>query len=47
VWGGGRETRDVGASTVGCAGRRLGKQRSLTGGVRGPAREDSRTGSQC
>jgi hypothetical protein len=42
VWGGGCEKRDVGASTTGCAGGRLGKQMGLTGGVRGPAREDTR-----
>jgi hypothetical protein len=41
AWRGGRETRDVGTSTTGCAGERLGKGRWLTGGVCGPAREDS------
>jgi hypothetical protein len=44
--GGDRETRDVDASTAGCEGGRLGKRRVLTGGVRGPARENSRTGGQ-
>jgi hypothetical protein len=44
--GGGRETHDVGASVARCEGERLGKWRGLTGGVRGPARENSRTGGQ-
>jgi hypothetical protein len=39
AWGGGREKRDVGTSTVGRAGGRLGRRRGLTGGVRGQARE--------
>jgi hypothetical protein len=39
--GGGWEKHDVGTSTSRCAGRRLGKRRGLTGGVRGPARENS------
>jgi hypothetical protein len=46
VLGGGQETRDMDASMAGCVGGRLGKGRWLTGGVRGPAREHSRTGSQ-
>jgi hypothetical protein len=46
TWRGGREKRDVGASTMGCAGGRLGKRRGLTCGVRGPARENSRTSGQ-
>jgi hypothetical protein len=46
AWGSGRETCDMGASTVECAGERLGKGRWLTGGVRGLARADSRTGGQ-
>jgi hypothetical protein len=40
--GSGREMRDVGVSTAGCAGGRSGKGRWLTGGVRGPARASSR-----
>jgi hypothetical protein len=44
--GGGRETRDVGASTAGCEGGRLGKRKGLTGGFHGPARENSRTNGQ-
>jgi hypothetical protein len=44
--GRGRETRDVGASTTGCEGKRLGKRSGLTGGVRRPARENSQTGGQ-
>jgi hypothetical protein len=43
---GGRETGDVGASTVGSEGGWLGKRRGLTGGVRGPATKNSRTGGQ-
>jgi hypothetical protein len=43
--GSGLETRNVGASTTGCAGGMLGKGRWLTGGVHGPARADSRMGS--
>jgi hypothetical protein len=34
AWGGGREKRDVGASTAGHASGRLGRWRGLTGGVR-------------
>jgi hypothetical protein len=41
VCGGGRETRDVGASAAGCEVERLGKRRGLTGGVCGRARENS------
>jgi hypothetical protein len=41
--GGGRETRDVGASMAGCEGKRLGTREWLTGGVRGPARVHKRT----
>jgi hypothetical protein len=37
---------DVGASTAGCEGGRLGKRRGLTGWVREPARENSQTGGQ-
>jgi hypothetical protein len=44
--GGGREMRNVGTSMAGCEGGRLGKRRGLTGGVRGPTRENSRTGGQ-
>jgi hypothetical protein len=39
--GGGRETRDVGASAVGCESERLGKRRGLTGELHGPVRENS------
>jgi hypothetical protein len=46
VWGGGQETRDVDASTAWCADERLRKRRWLTSGVRGPAREYSRTDGQ-
>jgi hypothetical protein len=42
AWGGGQEKRDVGASMVGRAGRRLGRRRWLTGGVRGPTRASER-----
>jgi hypothetical protein len=44
TWGGGWETLDVATSSAGCAGERLGKRRVRTSGVRGPARENSRTG---
>jgi hypothetical protein len=44
TWGGGWEMLDVATSSAGCAGERLGKRRVLTSGVRGPARENSRTG---
>jgi hypothetical protein len=40
--GGGRECANVGASTAGGVGERLGKQRGLRGGVRGAEREDLR-----
>jgi hypothetical protein len=43
AWGSGRETRDVGASTAGCADGRLGKGERLTSGVREPARANTRT----
>jgi hypothetical protein len=43
---GGREMSDVSVSVAGCEGERLGKQWGLTGGVCGPARENSRTGGQ-
>jgi hypothetical protein len=46
AWVGGQETRDVGASTVGCAGKGLRKRRWLMGGVHRTARENSRTGGQ-
>jgi hypothetical protein len=39
--------RDVGASAEGGEGKRLGKRRGLTGGVRRPARKDSLMGGQC
>jgi hypothetical protein len=42
TWEGGCEKRNVGASTTRCASGRLWKRRGLTGGIRGPAREDSR-----
>jgi hypothetical protein len=41
VCGDGRETHNMGTSMAGCEGRRLGKRRGLTGGVHGPARENS------
>jgi hypothetical protein len=44
--GSGREMRDVGVSTTGCADWRLGKGRWLTGGVRELARVRTRTDGQ-
>jgi hypothetical protein len=46
MWGGGRKTSDMGASTAGCDCRRLGKRGGGGGesGVHGPARENSREG---
>jgi hypothetical protein len=46
AWGSGRETRNMGTSTAECAGGRLGKGKWLTGGVREPARANTRTGGQ-
>jgi hypothetical protein len=44
--GSGRETRNVGASMVECAGGRLAKGRRLTGGVHEPTKANTQKDGQ-